>query len=289
MNKDTTYSWSRVNYTCLSAFYMGYVQGKEGKDNIWNVGGKFEHELVEKSAKDEVSQEECLEIFDSNWYNKVEGLDNPFSYPKGGDMIDAARHYYEKTRPFFTEENTNWLLGETVSVEEHLEFTLPSGRKFQGYIDRVSVDEDGNLAIRDYKISKRFTRNNIKEKVRQLYVYAYGYEQIHGKYPKQLIFEFFQFWDKPYIVKFKKADMLEAIDYVEGRIKEIEGRYTAATKLGVKGLFLPDYNELIEENTGERNMFCKSVCSFRSDCPFTDGNHLKMFKAPDNQEFEIKK
>ena len=81
--------------------------------------------------------------------------------------------------------------------------------------------------------------------------------------------------------------MLEAIEYVEYRIKNIEGRILATKKLGAKGLFLPDYDNLIDEKTGERNMFCKSVCGYKNDCPFTDGPHLKMFKTPKNQEFNL--
>jgi len=288
--KETTYSWSRVNYTCLAAFYQNYVLENKGEDNIWNVGGKFEHDLMEHAAKDEMTQEDCLEAVKNSWYDAVDGLDNPFGYyNKEGELVEAAEHYYNKTLPFFTKENTNWLLGETVSVEEHLEFTLPSGKKFQGFVDRVSVDSDGksNLTIRDYKISKRFTRKNVKEKSRQLYVYAYGYHQIHGQYPEQLIFEFFQFWDKPKVIKFNKADMDEAIEFAEGRILEIEGRLKVE-KMGMKGMFTPDYKELLDEK-GERNMFCKSVCGFRSSCPFIDGNHLKMFKTKGLQDIEIKK
>ena len=200
-------------------------------------------------------------------------------------MITADEHYYKKVLPFFSEENTNWLLGDTIATEEHLEFTLPSGAKFQGHLDRVCNNE--GLEIRDYKISKRFTRNNIKEKARQLYVYAYGYHQKHGVYPERLVFEFFQDWKKPYIVKFNKKEMDSVIQWVEDRIKELIGRVTTVERLGLKGLFLPNYKELIEEKNGMRNMFCKNVCGYRKSCPFVDGNYLKMFKTPDIQEIEI--
>ena len=286
--EETVYSWSRVNFTCLAAWYQNYVLGKKGEDNIWNVGGKFEHDLLEHAAKDAMTQEDCLEAVNNTWYDVVDGLDNPFTYKnKQGDYVDAAEHYYNKTLPFFTKDNANWLLGETVSVEEHLEFALPSGKKFQGFVDRVSVDDDDNLAIRDYKISKRFTRNNIKEKVRQLYIYSYGYHQKHGKYPNQLIFEFFQCWDKPYVVKFNIDDMNEAVEYAEGRIKEIEGRLKVE-RMGIKGMFNPDHKELLENN-GERNTFCKSVCGYRASCPFTNGNTLKRFKTKELQDIELKK
>jgi hypothetical protein len=258
--EEMVWSFSRINYSCLSDFYQNYILGREGISNGWSDYGTFLHDLMEKAAKKSISRKEAEICFDSGW----DSVETP-GFPRFS--IDLKPHYKKKCKPFFSPDNKRWLQGDTLSVEEHLVFTLPGGAKMQGYLDRVTSE----VSIRDYKISKKFTKKNKKEKARQLYLYAFGYHQVHGVYPEWLIFEFFQDWLSPERIKFKIEDMQEAIYWAEARIETLLDLIDRSDT--EKGLFMP--GEELKEKNGSRDFFCMNLCSYREDCPMTQGNYFK--------------
>lgn len=247
---DIIFSWSRVNYTCLADFYQTYVWGEKGEDNGWNILGSFCHEIVEAVGKGEITQEEGLQRFKDNYWDVVSA--QPF--PATKFWPDPEQSYYDKILPFFEKEV--WWEGELVSVEEHLEFTLPSGERFQGYIDQVRLN-NGKLYITDFKVAKAYIGEELNKKIMQLYIYAYGYHQIHNKYPDYLEYIWFQNKFKPTVVPFNKVDMDKTVDFIEDRIRFLKEKVTLAKK--EKGHFPPiDFD----------NYYCNNICSHRNNCAY---------------------
>jgi len=276
--KDTVWSFSRIDHSCLAAWFQHYVLKKPQDDSPWNVAGSELHEIMEAHSKQEISAAEAKERFENIWWK---------FQPRFGSFMgyDLNKTYYRKIEKFFNREVL--LIGDTIETERRVNFTLPSGAKMTGLIDREA--NNNGYEIQDYKIANPSSPAwSTDKKKRQLYLYCEGIKQLTGKYPDRMRFIFFQFPKKDIVIEFNEKELEETIEWAEGRIKNLIGRLTATQKLGAKGLFLPDYKNLIEEKTGERNMFCKQICGYRDNgCPFVDGNHLKMMKPPKNQEFKI--
>ena len=233
--------------------------------------GSFCHDLVERVAKGEISQEMALSEYDKGFFQAIE---QPF--PATPYWKDPEGSYYKKIRPWF--EREKWWDGEVHSAEEHLVFDLPSGDKFQSYVDRINKHDIG-FRITDYKVAKKYTGEELEKKSRQLHMYAYGFHQKYGEYPSEMEFEYFQFskagrYVKPSIVKFNYDDMVKTIDWAEEQIDLLKNKIKISET--EKGHFLPDYNNLQEVN-GMRGYYCMNICTFRENCPFVEGLNFKQF------------
>jgi len=262
LKPKTIYSFSRLTSvdSCAYGFYKSYVLEEKGEANAFALGGSFGHELCEGVAKKEITTQKASARFKAEWFEKVY-----LDYPKFPSGYDLKSHYYKKCQPFF-DRKAYWK-GEVVSVEEHVVFTLPSGEKFQGFIDLVIKQDNSSIDFVDWKISKKFSKEDLIKKQRQLYLYAYAYHQIHGVYPKRLIFSFFQDASSPIIIDFQKYYMDEAVQWAELQI----GKIKLMTGLDE---FEPNINDLMEPD-GSRNMYCNALCNHRSSCKFVEGNFFK--------------
>lgn len=261
--EETTYSFSRLDWSCLYAWHLNYNLGQEGEENGWGIGGELLHDICESVAKGEITEKEALQQYKDTWFEAVEGTFPSFA------NINLSTHYYWKILPFF--ERDKFWKGGVTAVEEHIVCNLPNGKKFQMYIDLQLNDRD---LVVDHKIAKRerFVKE-LEKKRRQVDLYAYGIKQKHGKYPKKLIFNFFQEPYNPIVLDFDEDAMNNSLDWAMKRIDIIEKLGLATTKLDAVGLYMPDFDALSEKN-GKRNMFCKSVCSYRSTCRFTQGDYF---------------
>lgn len=259
--KETIYSFSRLDWNCLYSWKKRYIDNDKGESNAWSDGGSFCHELVEAVAKGEETEANTAELFRDNWHDSLQS-----DFPNFN--IDLKEHYYKKIQPFF-DRNKYWY-GKVNNVEEHLVFELPNGKKFQGFID-LELENRKGLCLIDHKISKRFDNDQLLKKQRQLYIYAFGYHQLHGKYPDLLIFNFFQEPTNPITIKFNKHYMDEAINWAMKQIKTIEDCIELDK---ISDVFFPDVEKLTEKD-GRRDMFCANLCNHRNNCPYVEGEFFK--------------
>lgn len=282
MDKEITWSFSRIDYSCLSAWYYNYVLKKKQEDNAWGIAGNLLHSIMEKLSNGEINESDALELFDAMWWD-FEPQFEPFM---GHNM---QQKYYEKIRPFF--ERKIILIGETKNTEEKLEFALPSGEMFQGYVDREIEGE-----IQDYKIANpKSPAWNTAKKIRQLYLYAYGIHQTRGYYPKRLRFIFFQHQNKDIVVDFNEASMEQTIEWAEKQIKRLRGLVNGS-EMGYKGLFMPphgEWREISKEKkqwvrTEPRDMMCEKICGYRNSCQFIKNGSFVSPVLPITQEVELK-
>lgn len=280
MREKMTWSFSRVDsfINCPAAWYQHYILKLPQGSNAYSEHGLFLHDIMERHAKNEITHQESLELFDNTWYD-VEPDFPPF-------FIDLKDNFYHKIRKYFDRDLI--LEGKTISVEDKITAALPSGELITGLIDRV-FEVNGKITISDYKISTPFTKKQLVTKRRQLDLYAFLIHSSTGKYPDFQSWSFFKDYQKTTTLAFDKDSMDSTIEWLESTIREINGRLVAMDRLGLKGLFLPNYEDRIDSKTNERDFFCTGLCGYKETCNFlAEGNKLKTFK-PQNQEIVIKK
>ena len=158
---------------------------------------------------------------------------------------------------------------EAIWIEEHIEIDTEAhfGKidfgvqtyiqnfpfKFQGYVDRLSILPSGDYSIQDYKCSKVYKGETLKEKARQMYLYSAAVKERFGVFPKNLIFMHFR-QNAPVIIPFKEADYFEAWDWAAKTVADIEA-------------YEGDYP------LTDNGYFCKAICNYRNSCPVASLQH----------------
>lgn len=136
------------------------------------------------------------------------------------------------------------------SVEREINLDI-DGRPFVGYIDLETRAKEGYTQIIDHKLSKKFSKADLKKKQRQMYLYSIDHEKTFGAPPKELIFNFYSTGEY-LIIPFNKEDQQEAYDWALETIIKIENK---------------DWNSG-EFKTSSSKFFCDNLCGFRNNCNF---------------------
>lgn len=256
-----TYSFSRLNSidNCPYEWKRSYIDNEKGEENSFALGGSFCHELCEDVANGKITTKEASERFKNEWHERVY-----LDYPKFESGYDLKEHYYRKIQPFF-DRKAYWK-SKVVAVEEHVVCELPSGEKFQGFID-MQISDGVSHSLLDWKISKVFSGDDLIKKQRQLYLYAFAVHQLKGYHPNKLIFAFFQSPATPIVINFSKHYMNEAVQWAEGQIVKIKNHIEGND-------FEPDFSKL-SKSDGTRDMYCKNLCSHRNSCKYVEGDYFK--------------
>lgn len=263
MDKDITWSYSRLNFTCKYNFYKTYVLGDRGKNNFWGELGGALHNLLEQHAKGELTAKEVTEAYDNSFYDLATPPDTDFDYYASANQ--KMWHYFHRSK---------FWKGEVVAAEYEVNGTLPSGEKLTGFIDLIL--NPNSLDFIDHKSSSGFKPHEIEKKKHQQYLYAYIYHQMNGVYPKRLIWDFFKLHDKPFIVEFDYNEMMKSVDWAEGQIRALRKLMLITDKMDIIGLWMPDLNYPPEDpiaspRAKNRNFFCANLCGHRNSCPFVNG------------------
>jgi hypothetical protein len=272
--KDKIYSFSQLDFTCLSEWERHYELGERGEGNSWSGLGSFAHLLCELVALGKMTTKQAHHHWLTKYNKRVSDEFPHLSIrQKGGGTIGLHEHYFRKCEPFFS--RPLYWRGNITSVEEYVEYSLPSGKRMRGYVDLAL---DGYDTLVDHKAANVNNDSWDTDKKRmQLDLYAYAVKQIHGKYPKKLVFNLFQQPSNPIVLDFKKRRVNTAVEWAENQIKTLEALVMTKNKLNVDGLFIPDKNKLTEVKKGRvvRNMKCQSLCEFRNNCKFVSGDVFK--------------
>jgi len=232
----TTYSFSRLSSwdTCKRAWKNNYIEGDRGEDNFFSRFGTLAHSVLEKVDLKEISPEYAFTEWEDRYPSEV-GL--PHEIPWMDNWKKEADNFFKTFKGFNTE--AKW-------VEQHV-LLQRDNYLFQGYVDRLGLSStNGNLILTDYKCAKPYEGAKLKEKARQLYLYSTAVKEEFGKFPERLIF--FHFRQKlPLIVPFKVEDYIEAWDWADKMVSEIES-------------YSGDYP--MKDN----GYFCNAVCGYRNTC-----------------------
>lgn len=241
------WSYSRIkSYECPYAFFLKYISKTEKEEMFYSSYGKFMHKLIEKYYKNELSRDDMLMEFLSDFSKNVSGARPSSKIAKS--YIEAGVEYIKTFTPFEY---------KTLAVEKFVEFDV-DGIPFVGVIDYIG-EKDGDIYIVDNKSKtlkprskrKKPTQNDeeLDEMLRQLYLYSIAVKQMYGKYPKSLCFNCFRngnFIEEP----FDEEKLEEAKAWAKKRIEKIKDTDW--------------FNPNVEF------FYCRYICDVNKECCYKD-------------------
>lgn len=233
------FSFSKLSTAnnCMLEYITHYILGYESVENSYAQYGKWIHSLLDRWAKG------LLEIYDlaTEYENGYEdNVTEPFSRLRNG--LDSSQKYYDEGYEFLSTFEGVGDEYEIVAAEEKFEIQIEDFI-FNGVIDLILKDKDGNYAILDWKSKDGFKSDEEEaEYRRQLYLYSYYINAQYGSFPVKTIFYCFRKQGK--IEKLFNIDAYnEALKWMFDTVKKIRQIYMSY-----------EY------------FYCHTLCNFRLDC-----------------------
>ena len=237
------YSYTKLTsfYDCPYAYYRYYQQNEKGENNVFAIYGIIVHSILERYAKGELQIEELVDEFDTEFHLAI-------TEPIVMFGKDLTYSYYEKGINFFTNFKGFW---DLKPLEAELHFETPLGNDtFIGVIDLVALDADDNIIIVDHKSSSKFSKKELQEKIKQLYLYSKAIFDKYGKFPTELWFNHFK-EDCRAKVPFDINMYEKTIKWALDTIQEIEA--------------------CMEFNPNNKDKFhCCYLCDYRNNCEYRE-------------------
>lgn len=218
--QEMTWSFSRVEAfaDCPYRWFLRYIRQYPESSKFYASFGSFMHRLIERFYRGEISKEQMLSEYLSNFSKEVVGV-----RPKEETLrkyIECGASYLRSFRPFPY---------EMLDVEKKVNFEI-NGVPFVGFIDFLGKDGDDLVIVdnksRDLKQRsgrKKPTRKDqeLDDMLRQLYLYAAAVKQEFGKFPKYLCFNCFRSGE--FIVEPFRIEAYEsAVSWATEKIHAIE-------------------------------------------------------------------
>ena len=168
---ETLWSWSRFHSYCVDpyGYLLKYIKKvpELKKDSIWGVSGGIAHSILEDYYTNKLKYEEMISEYENQLfamnsmelkYNRVDAEANRNT---GDKYENCLRHFFTHYKPI---ENK-------VILEQFV--TIKIGEfYFQGYVDCIFKDSEGNYIIEDFKTSTIYTGAKKVAEGGQLILYA---------------------------------------------------------------------------------------------------------------------
>ena len=220
LGTDRLNSWSRVNcvHNSLYEYLLKYILHKpeDRDDSIYKITGGISHNILEKFYSGEIKYEDMIDEFEDGWMAAFEIAGLKFNRSDSERNKSIADKYYYDLKNFF---QTHEVIQNDMKIEKFI--TVKIGDEYyQGYIDSLIVDEDGNYTILDWKTSSIYKGEKAKNECGQLVMYAMALHQKGIPYEKiRIAWNFLKY--VCVTVQSKKGDK---------KVREIE-RYELGDKL----------------------------------------------------------
>lgn len=258
---EEVWSWSKINSFreglngngCLYAWWITYREGDRGVGNYFSEFGSLVHNIIEKYNKGELFDWEIKDVL-------LSGLKN-IEYPP--PSFNIGKSYENKIKEFFCIDDLN---GEDFSsrfqkfkfIESELEFLINiGGYKVTGFIDAIAEHEDLGFIVMDYKSSKPYTGEVLKNNIMQMYLYSIAVKNKYGKYPDYLIYYYFKEDEREFPYKFSLTELDRTKNYVLETIELTKGYIE-------KDQFIPRCLTV-----SDNDFFCNHLCNHRFSCDYS--------------------
>lgn len=260
--------WSYSNVSSLDSgckweYWLGRIKKEKGVDGIYGVLGGMAHSELEHYYNNEIKYEDMLEEFYKEWL-VIETGDLKFSSDEEKNM-KMSMNYKNNLIHFF--KNHKPIESKTIN---ELEFWVDvKDNVFVGYIDNISVDDDNNYVITDWKTSSygdEYKGEGLKSHSHQLLLYAYALHKLK-KIPLDKIkcrwcFLKYCVIDVDYKIKSKKD--MQHKQYISERIKWVDKVKSQLKKDIIR--YYPDITEmeqdiLLEQSIAKNDLslLCKEI------------------------------
>lgn len=250
--ENMTWSFSRLNYTCLHEFYLNYIECLDGLNSFYGQVGSFCHSILEMYANGELNIFELAPYFEDHYFENVTES-APFNKYK-----DIGEDTYYKCLEYF--ENIDMLLDDydILGVEKEIHFEI-AGYPMIGFIDLLLRDKKTNeIIIVDHKLSQikilksgkisKSDQQHFLEFKRQLYLYSKAVIEEYGHVDK---FKWNMYKMHSWIeIDWNENDYNEAITWALNTIHDLSN---------VKE-WLP------KEPCGTNDFYCRNLCGQRDNC-----------------------
>lgn len=174
---DELWSWSKVDtaITSMYEYFLKYVlRIKEDRtDCAYAPMGGICHSTIEDFYSGKIKHKDMIEQFSDGWITAIDIADLKFDRNDAEKNNSISGKYKMNLEHFFRNHKKipyNVVLEKfmTAKIGDHV---------FQGYIDAIYKDADGNYHIVDWKTSTKYAGKTAEEKCGQLVVYAIGLNQ----------------------------------------------------------------------------------------------------------------
>lgn len=172
------WSFSRVNKFLTSPYeyYLKYIlKIKEDRmSGIYATSGGIVHDIIERFYTHQIEYEQMLKDYENALFlfDQAELKYNVTDAEKNAKIAckyeECIKHFFCNHKPF-----------KQKALLEQFALTFLGGRVFQGYIDFIFQDNDGNVTILDWKTSTMYTGTKVHKESKQLLLYALSLIQ-HG-------------------------------------------------------------------------------------------------------------
>ena len=174
---DRLWSWSKFNtyHTSPYEYYLKYLKHvpEDRDDCIYVVTGGMAHEIMEDLYLGHIKYEEMDEKFEDAWIT-AEVADLKFDRNDEKKNKSVKQKYYDCLKHFF---NHHKMFEQHMEIERFVTAKI-GDNVFQGYIDAIYRDKDGNFHILDWKTSSIYKGKKAENECGQLIVYAIALNQI---------------------------------------------------------------------------------------------------------------
>lgn len=167
---DILWSWSRYNTykTDPYGYFLKYIKHeKETRTSIYCVSGGNCHDIIEKFYNKEIKYDEMLSLYEEKLFQmNLANLKYNRKDEKANESM--AKKYEDNVKLFYQ----NHVPIEGKSITEQF-ITIKVGNNiFQGYIDFITKDKNGDYHIIDWKTSTIYTGKKVLKESGQLVLYA---------------------------------------------------------------------------------------------------------------------
>lgn len=176
-NVDRLWSWSRFNCYRNSTYeyFLRYVkrEKEDREDSIYGASGGFVHDILEKFYKKEITYEQLSEEFEDAWTTLMIA-DLKFDRSDEVKNENIKEKYVYDLRHFF---KTHTPIKHKIDLERFIIIKI-GDYMFNGYVDAILKDDDGNFNIIDWKTSSIYKGKKALSESGQLVLYAEGLHQL---------------------------------------------------------------------------------------------------------------